>query len=256
MIIKIESDIHLGFNPEYVPKLDNIDLYILAGDISEKSQGVEWCLNLLNENKDLHIIYVNGNHEYYCKKSNMEKIEASQKELASQNSRLHFLQNDSVVLNGIRFIGSTMWTDFDGMNPTAMSRAWANMNDFYQIRYLVYHKLTPYRVAKMFRDSKDYVFRTLKSSTEKCVVITHHKPYLSKVNPDTLSSAYEVDLEKELHKCMNTPLVWISGHTHSAEDVVRNYSHGDIRFISNGLGYPNEESGFNPDFVYILTEDV
>ena len=67
-------------------------------------------------------------------------------------------------------------------------------------------------------------------------------------------------IEKEFNKCINLPCIWFSGHTHLSHDIVKEYKHGNVRFISNQRAYPTEydegeninKSCFNKDFVVEL----
>ena len=252
MIIKTESDLHVDiyyeYGLQYFPKLEGVDVYILAGDVAQGLESYKYCSELLNRNPNLQIIHVSGNHEYYDNR--MEKLDESLKNLSRENERYHYLQNDSVVINGIRFIGATMWTDFDGCDPVKVRRAWNSMNDYQCIKYILghhKHKLTPYRVASLFRNSRDYIFKTLKYSEEKCIVVTHHCPL--RTSSGDLSSAYEVNLDKELNALINLPLYWFSGHRHQPETRVIDYDYGKVTFIENSKGYPKEENGFNPDLI-------
>lgn len=56
------------------------------------------------------VIYVNGNHDFYG--SRREDALAIQRNAAKETG-LHYLENDSVEINGIRFLGYSLWTDFN-----------------------------------------------------------------------------------------------------------------------------------------------
>jgi hypothetical protein len=55
-------------------------------------------------------IYVAGNHEYYH--HDIEILDNHLFELA-EKSKLNYLQRTSVVIQGVRFLGCTLWTDFN-----------------------------------------------------------------------------------------------------------------------------------------------
>ena len=60
MKIQIVSDLHLGLAPCVIPDV-GADLLILAGDIHRPVEAMNWAKSL-----PMPIIYVPGNHEYYC----------------------------------------------------------------------------------------------------------------------------------------------------------------------------------------------
>ena len=60
MKIAVYSDLHNEFS-EFVPPMLDVELVVLAGDISVRGQGVEWA----NAAFDCPVIYVPGNHEFY-----------------------------------------------------------------------------------------------------------------------------------------------------------------------------------------------
>jgi hypothetical protein len=80
---------------------------VLAGDIATKGLGVKWALKHI---KDKPVIYVLGNHEFYGKTYPKHIYEL--KELA-ENTNIHILEKDVKTVNGVNFIGTTLWTDFE-----------------------------------------------------------------------------------------------------------------------------------------------
>ena len=74
------------------------------------------------------------------------------------------------------------------------------------------------------------------------IVITHHAPV---VNPDTqyasspLMPAFNsLDMKEIIEK--HQPNLWIYGHTHECDDQTI----GETRIVSNQLGYPIRDDGF------------
>lgn len=110
-ILKI-SDIHLDSgNYPFKLNLENVDIVILAGDIGNKFQAMNFIKPILD--KGIVVIYVLGNHEYYNENTQpltIAEIKAGWKERSDKNPNLHVLDNDAVVVHGIKFIGSTAWT--------------------------------------------------------------------------------------------------------------------------------------------------
>ncbi|PQJ24347.1 hypothetical protein BSZ31_04570 [Limnobacter sp. SAORIC-690] len=112
MKIALYSDLHLETMRHFpalaaVPQpAEDVDLMILAGDIHQGTQG----LNALADLGEKQHIYVAGNHEYY--NHDIEILDDHLFELAAKK-QLNYLQRTSVVIQGVRFLGCTLWTDFN-----------------------------------------------------------------------------------------------------------------------------------------------
>src|SRR4051794_31624253 len=100
------SDLHLEFAAFDMPEVD-ADVLVLAGDIAPRMKGLQAALQW---SERYPVVYVPGNHEYY-----REAIPRQTHKLldAAAGSRVHILDNRAVVLAGVRFLGCTLWTNFD-----------------------------------------------------------------------------------------------------------------------------------------------
>lgn len=247
MLLKIESDLHIDpcFCNPYVPNLDGIDVYVIAGDLAEYKHCMPYLKTLCEKYPEVKIVYVAGNHEYWG--TYYGKLKTAFKEFERQHKNFHYLENDTVIINGIRFIGATLWTSFRNRNPIEMNDAWQYMKDYKRIRWA--HGSMPFSPqisATIHENSKKFVFDTLNNSNEKSIIVTHHRMFDSG-STRFLSSAYETELREELLECKNKPIMCISGHCHEAHRFIWD----DILFISNPFGYYGHENntGFNPDLV-------
>jgi hypothetical protein len=106
------SDLHLELTRGWdLPAGDarpDFDVMIVAGDlIPRMERGVSW---LRDRVPDREIIIIAGSHEPYGQDIDrgLEKARA-----AAAGSNVHVLQNDTVTIEGITFVGATLWTDFD-----------------------------------------------------------------------------------------------------------------------------------------------
>jgi predicted MPP superfamily phosphohydrolase len=109
MKLHILSDLHLEFAPHQVDRhaIQSADVVVLAGDIFTGTQGIAWARQSFPSQ---HIVYVAGNHEFYG-----HYWDQLLDQLRDE-ARIHcvdFLENESVTIDGIRFLGATLWTDFD-----------------------------------------------------------------------------------------------------------------------------------------------
>lgn len=109
MKILILSDLHIEFAP-FRPEpaaVETADVIVLAGDISTGTEAIPWARKTFVGKR---IIYVAGNHEFY--QHHWSKLLAELRDLAAGYG-IHYLENDSVTINRVRFMGCTFWTDFD-----------------------------------------------------------------------------------------------------------------------------------------------
>lgn len=129
MKLHILSDLHLGFGAMERP-LNDADVVILAGDISRPREAVAWAIRF-----ERPVLYVLGNHEFYG-----SSIEAARREARAlcRGSPVHLLDDDEIVIDGVRFLGTTLWTDFrlfgdDAANAQAKAQGQRLLRDFSRI---------------------------------------------------------------------------------------------------------------------------
>jgi len=254
--VQVLSDLHLEFQRKTEFKLEFIqrDVLILAGDVHLGSQAREFVLSQLEFSDVLMVL---GNHEFYGYKMPIIRevwdgptTEGINKEADANgwNGRLYVLDNKSVVIGDVTFIGSTLWTDFNGGDAKAMNEAGWCMNDYHKI-YGDCGTITPTYTRELHQKAVTFIKNELLYDGKK-VVITHHLPseqsVSEKYSGDILNYAYYSDLDEliKTHK----PNVWIHGHTHDSSD----YMLGDTRVICNPRGYfPNDlNPDFNPNFTF------
>ena len=126
---------------------------------------------------DKEIMYVPGNHEFY-RHERMETLQ--QMRDCAQELRVHLLDNDEVVIAGVRFLGSTLWTDFklfgEELKKSAMIEGGKYLNDF---RLIHEHDrvFSPARSIQLHKTSRAWLAAKLQAPfSGKTVFITHHLP--------------------------------------------------------------------------------
>lgn len=231
--------------------LNNADVVILAGDIARPKEAVSWALGLAKP-----VLYVPGNHEFYG--SSIAGAADELKQL-SAGTAIHVLDNDQVIINGVRFLGTTLWTDFmlwtdDVQRSLAVLEAQRFMRDFSIIHVdaPVPRLFTPEDSAALFAaDCLRGRNRLAEPHAGPTVVITHHAPSRQSIHSrfagSLLNGCFVSDLQ-HLADGQRAQL-WVHGHTHDSFDYML---HG-TRVVCNPRGYAtdgvNENPLFNSDFV-------
>ncbi|CAN7215852.1 metallophosphoesterase [Phyllobacterium sp. LjRoot231] len=250
MKLWIISDLHLEFdNVALPPHVPDADVCVAAGDVH---RGFKKAIGWLGTHiaPRMPVVYVGGNHEFY-RGSIVDGLEEA-KELASQYPGVHFLENNLVEIDGVRFVGATLWTDFriQGHQELAMLYARNHMKDYRAIfwRKKPFIRLTPSDTVRVHSQSKSFLSAALATTFDgKTVVVTHHLPHMLSVpqrfQSDLLSAAFASDLSELIEE--SGPELWVHGHTHNSCD----YRVGDTRIICNPKGYPDENPEFNATVV-------
>jgi predicted phosphodiesterase len=260
MKIQYMSDLHLefeeGLRPHaskrapapFWPPLTDAAVIALAGDIWNRTWGVVWARDLAQAHGK-PVVMVAGNHDYWAGSvKNRRSIEVTIADMrAAAGDGVHFLENDAVIIAGTRFLGCTLWTDYDRGNPVTMSDCAWQMNDFEMIA----GKLRPQHLLDRHRSSVAWLDAELsRPHGGGTVVVTHHAPGFRPhgLSGDPIDFAYASELEWLVER--HGPQIWIHGHLHKVID----YRIGDTRVLSNPRGYAR----FDPvhDFDAFATVDL
>jgi len=232
------SDLHCELThgwdlPDSLHRPD-VDVMIMAGDlVPHMERGVRW---LRQRVQDRPVIYIPGNHEFYG--TDIDRTVEKARDAAA-GTNIHVLQNDAVVIDNVKFVATTLWTDFAifGDVERAMIVAGNGMNDFRRIRKDQYaRRLRPIDTLARHQDSRKYLEAELsKQHWGPVVVVTHHGPDLMSAKPehkaDILTAAFVSDLTELITK--TSPTLWVYGHTHRSDDRMI----GSTRILSNAKGY-------------------
>jgi predicted phosphodiesterase len=246
MKIQILSDLHNEFEVFRQPRIDS-DIVVLAGDIDLSVSGFDWARKAW---PDKAIIYVPGNHEYY--RSDID-YENEQMTKAGEINDIYLLNRGEVVIQGARFLGCPLWTDFALFGETEISKSMSValnvLSDFIVINYKG-RRFSPADSLELHKQDRIWLEGKLKEPFEgKTVVITHHLPSLLSVakryKTDRLSACFASNLDH----LFGFSELWIHGHTHDSFD----YMIAGTRVVCNPRGYcqwgREENLNFNPSFV-------
>ncbi len=226
MNIQIISDVHLEFGSFELPN-KNCDVLIAAGDIGVGTEGLEWLQTL-----NILVIYVAGNHEYWGHEiADLNNLLID----SCKDSNVHYLEKNCVIVDGVRFIGCTLWTDFNESDDEKLIEELESvMNDFRYI-FVESNLVTLKNLVDIHKDSKKWLDKELsKSHNGPTVVVTHHAPSVkswASGQDDFIKFAYCTDLEPLLKE--NDIDLWVHGHIHHSSDYIK---HG-VRVICNPRGY-------------------
>ena len=260
MRLLVLSDLHVEFAPmdalEGAQRIDRgVDVVVLAGDIHVGVQGLVWARETF---PDKPIVYVAGNHELY---DGDWDLGLQLMRTRAQQLGVYFLENDHIDIDGVRFLGATLWTDFElfgaDQRDAAMAVARRTMVDYRAIAVgqrgadhglAGQGKLQPLDTLERHRHSRAWLDAALAQTPPKrTVVVTHHYPSFRSTAPMYQSDLGSAAFGSNLEHWMGRAALWVHGHTHSSFD----YGLGGTRVVCNPRGYPmRRQGGFeNPDFV-------
>jgi predicted phosphodiesterase len=238
------SDLHLERATFAAPPID-ADVVVLAGDVALGTGDVQWAREWAGARP---VLYVAGNHEFYG-----HAIPDLFTELrrASGGSPVHVLENDALVLGGVRFLGCTLWSDFefDGPDRRAVSMEVCEraVNDYRLIGLGgADRSLATDDTLALHQASRRWLTEQLAQEHDgPTVVITHHAPLIRARPAKPLLRALGGAFASDLTELMGADRValWIYGHTHMSADLELR----GTRILSNPRGYPNQHvDGFDP----------
>ena len=264
MKLQLISDLHLEVHPQLqLQPAPGADLLVLAGDVGSYQEGS------LLEGDDFGlgrfapangwptpVLYVPGNHEY-----DNRDFDATHELLRETCGRLGitWLERDSVVIDGVRFVGTTLWSDFDALAPpdgdlTKVLRARAKAfraANFYLEKTLTTRRGLPW-LAEGWREQglicqqwlRQELARPFAGST---VVVTHFAPSLRSADPRYGLTPGTAGFCNALDELLPLAQAWIHGHLHCQQD----YTEAGCRVLANTLGYARkgEQEGFRPDWL-------
>lgn len=283
MKIKLVSDIHLEFSDFFIKNDNDYDVLILGGDICI-AQDLHDHPELANTTDQAaiangtglgrrqaaaqrfrdffkrcsfqfpHVIYIAGNHEFYNGKF-FAGVDHLRNECLKYPN-VYFLEREVKRIDDVLFLGGTLWTDCNKMDPLTLHALPDMMNDFRIIRndHAGYRTLKAIDIVDRHRKTLGYFRAVLADNKDtKCVVVGHHSPSHMSIHPQyahdqIMNGGYHSDLSDFI---LDHPQIklWTHGHTHHHFD----YMIGDTRVVCNPRGYENagysEETGYRDDLI-------
>lgn len=288
MKIAIASDVHLEFGPLQLENTEGVDVLVLSGDIctardfdstaalygdmshSKKAARFYDFFKICSKNFP-HVVYVMGNHEHYD--YDFKFTGNDLKKNLAHLENVYLLDNEIKKIDGVTFVGGTMWSDMNKRDPLTLFHMKDMMNDFRIIKNSnkqVYRKVPLYKRKaddsgyelnekgfmieigmKMKEEPAKFspedaadecdkfvgYLKTVLNNEDKFVVCTHHSPSLQSCHPrykhDTLMNGGYHSDLEYIMEDRPNIKLWTHGHTHEDFD----YMVHDTRIVCNPRGY-------------------
>lgn len=242
--IHLLSDLHLETGPYVIPPELDYDILVAAGDVGPVKQAVEWLASLGKP-----VVYVLGNHEHWgCEYADVLPAAKA----AANGTQVHVLEKGSVVIQGVRFLGATLWTDYGSWHPDLVRKASWRMRDYSQItghkwfgvkanqawfrRYclragmsldfvlkaLAEEKFHPAIAYQAHQRAVAWLTRALQRRfAGPTVVVTHHAPSLESLR---VFGVREHLLQPENWGCRDDSLVRVAAYASRLDKLIKRHS--------------------------------
>ena len=269
MRILVLSDLHLESRRPYAPPAGvAFDVVILAGDIHRPGiAAIEWAAKMFR----CPVVFVAGNHEYYG--SELHGQLAAMK-AAAAGTHVHFLHRDVAEIDGVTFIGCTLWTDFavpigneaepisyfeESDVELALRESNNRLSDFTSITLadpsIPRHHGEDVKIRGLRAEDelamhwldRSWLQRQVALTSARTVVVTHHAPHRRSIAPryrsDWVTPAFVSDLPKEFFS--GTPSYVLGQQqrggpilwVHGHTHVGFDYTVDGCRIVANPRGY-------------------
>ncbi|MDW5441354.1 metallophosphoesterase [Polaromonas sp. SM01] len=275
MNIQLLSDLHLESNPHFkAQSLPGADLLVLAGDIGSYQQGSKLSELDISDfglarfsplpvaqggaGWPTPVFFLPGNHEY-----DGLDFEATHTRLRETCERLGmvWLERETVVFQGLRFVGCTLWADFDALSADAARAGDITLGEqllarekafraanFYLNKNHSFHKGEPMladAVREQGLQSQAWLRQALAQPFDgPTVVITHFAPSLLSADPRYGLTPGTAGFCNSIDELLPLAQLWLHGHLHCPIDYVKS----GCRVVANPLGYARngEQDGYQP----------
>ncbi|RZJ17799.1 MAG: metallophosphoesterase [Haliea sp.] len=278
MNIQLLSDLHLESNPHFRARpAPGADLLVLAGDIGSYQPGSQ-LLELgvadfgLQQFSPLPaadggadwptpVLFLPGNHEY-----DGLDFDDAHRQLRAVCARLGitWLERETVVCGKVRFIGCTLWTDFDALSAEQARATDLTLGEQLKAREKAFRAANFYlRKNHALRRGEPVLAPEVREESVKSqawlrealaapfdgstVVVTHHAPSLLSADPRYGLVPGTAGFCNALDDLLAHADLWLHGHLHCAID----YRSQGCRVVANPLGYARkgEQDGFRPNLL-------
>lgn len=197
-----------------------------------------------------HVIYVAGNHEHY--EGRWDRTIQVLTEEAARYPNIHFLEQGKVVIDGVVFLGASLWTNMNREDPITMMSVRDLMNDYKAVADFStgsWDRLRPHTTVAKHRETLQWLRLMLNEDKSKTVVVTHYAPSYQSIHETykgqwITNGAFASDLDEFIIEHPHIAL-WTHGHVHNRFD----YMIDSTRVVCNPHGYPGENTEFDPNLI-------
>lgn len=273
--IQLLSDLHLETHPHFTARpAAGADVLVLAGDIGSYQSGsqlgslgiADFGLARFSPRPvaaggaawPVPVFFIPGNHEYDG--LDFDSTHARLRETCERLGMI-WLERETVIFNGVRFIGSTLWTDFDALTTEAAMTGEVTLAEQLKAREKAFraanfylkknHSLrngVPMLAAELREEglkAQAWIGQALaKPFDGGTVVVTHFAPSLRSADPRYGLVPGTAGFCNSLDELLPQAQLWLHGHLHCPAD----YLLRGCRVVANPLGYARkgEQDGFKP----------
>lgn len=256
MRLQLLSDLHLeteSFDPQPAP---GADVLVLAGDIDAGHEGLERFRDW-----PVPVLFVAGNHEYDGR--DFDTATAALR-LRCDRAGIHMLERECLVLQAhgrrIRFVGTTLWNDFDLFGPSQREKCMRAARYFIeQVQRSVRNgrPMDAHALRQEGLRSRDWLREQLEQPRgtraagepwDATVVVTHFAPSLRSTDPRYPVNGATASFCNAYDDMIGRSDLWLHGHLHCRHD----YRVGDSRVVCNARGHASkgEDGDFQPQGVW------
>lgn len=285
MKLQLLSDLHLEANPDFQAEpAAGADLLVLAGDVGSyqtRHDGSvmdepDWGLRRFSPLPQyggwpVPVLYVPGNHEYDGLDVDETHIKLRQ---TCDRLGITWLERESLEIGGARWIGTTLWSDFDALGDPdlqrsaaggAKARGKASRSTVDPYTHRLQQREKAFRAANFYlskvfsqRNGRLFDAEAVRALALECqdwlhaalrrpfdgptVVVTHFAPTLHSADPRYGLRPGTAGFCNGLDDWLTLADLWLHGHLHCPQDL----QVGRCRIVANPLGYvdKDEQVGF------------
>ncbi len=274
--IQLLSDLHLETHPHYTATpAPGADVLVLAGDIGSYQSGSQLedddfglaRFSPLPQHAGwpVPVLFVPGNHEY-----DAQDFDAARARLQRTCERLGiaWLDRATLALGGVRFVGTTLWSDFDAL---------ADNEHAHDATRRLRLREKAFRAANFYlkktggtRAGEPFLAEAMREEALACqawlrnalaapwaegptVAVTHFAPSLLSADPRYGLVPGTAGFCNALDDLLPHANLWLHGHLHAPSDYTVQGTRDDgtpwrCRVVANPLGYARkgEQASFQP----------
>ena len=259
MRLWVMSDLHVDRDVDFIlpPTPPGADVLVISGDVADGWSATMRWLRETAVPRGLPMLFVAGNHDIFG-----ADLRVGDRRQILEDAGVTLLTADQPVeISGVRFVGDTLWTDFEIAGNRPMSLRWAarSMPEFASVTYNREPLTTRHLERAHVRQLAGIEAILSRPFVGPTVVVTHHAPHpqslLGGHVVDFTDAAFASDLTATIERWR--PALWVHGHVHQSVDYVV----GETRIVCNARGVTSlfvrqGEFSENDQFDPLMTVEV